>query len=221
MDETPASPTVLGIPVEVAFSIFALLVAVNLAYLDVLIIQLLNKTKEASSTTVQSAVIPPKDSSCPESCMAQFQNIVTPSAQLSITTSVQKPVAPSRTPASTVREFFVPFGAGNGSSTDWTDIAGLAATVDTANYSRLKSVVFEATIRIPTGNEIAYARLFNVTDQHPVWFSDVSLEGGTAKLISSSPITLDTGSKTYQVQVKTSLDYPAYLDQARLHIITY
>ena len=63
-------------------------------------------------------------------------------------------------------------------------------------------------------------RLYNVTDKHPVWFSDVSLEGGTPALLISKPITLDSGNKTYQVQMKTSLKFQAFLDQSRLHIIT-
>jgi hypothetical protein len=222
MDETPASPTILGIPVEVAFSIFALLVAVNLAYLDVLIIQLLNNTHETPNASVQSVASLAKDAYCPDACIAQIQNLATASVQLvSSPPPPQTSVTSTRIPVSVVREFFVPFGTGQGNSTDWTDLAGLSATIDTTNYVRLKSVVFEATMRIPTGNEAAYARLFNVTDKHPVWFSEVSLDGGVAKLISSSPITLDPGSKTYQVQIKTGLGYPLYIDQARLHILTY
>ena len=76
-------------------------------------------------------------------------------------------------------------------------------------------------MRIPTGNEVAYARLFNVTDKHPVWFSEVSLEGGTPQLLISQPVAFDSGRKLYQVQMKTSLKYTAILDQARLHITTY
>ena len=84
----------------------------------------------------------------------------------------------------------------------------------------MKTVTFEVAIRIPTGNQIAYARLFNVTDKHPVWFSEVSVEGGKALLVISQPITLDSGAKTYQVQLKTSLGYLSYIDQSRLRITT-
>lgn len=120
-----------------------------------------------------------------------------------------------------VKEFFISFGSGSNGTDDWADLSGIQAYIDSSQYSQIKSVVFEASVRIPTGNEIAYVRLFNVTDKHPVWFSDVSLEGGTPKLLFSKPITLDTGNKLYQVQMKTSLKYTAILDQARLHITTY
>lgn len=116
------------------------------------------------------------------------------------------------------REQFIPFGSGSTDVLDWTDVAGLEAEVDSTKYGRIKTVVFEATIRIPTGNEVAYVRLFNVTDKHPVWFSEVSVEGGTPKLVASAPLTLDSGNKLYRVQMKTSLRHLAILDQARLRI---
>jgi len=215
------SPSMLGIPVEIAFAIFALLVAVNLAYLDILIIHLLNKTNEAPNVAVQSVTSLQKDLSCPQSCLSAMQNLSTTSAQSITTTNApQTAVSPPRVQASAVREFFVPFGSGSGAATDWTDITGLAATIDTTNYTRMKSVVFETTVRIPTGNQTASVRLFNVTDKHPVWFSDISVEGGVTQLAVSPAVTLDLGNKTYQVQLKTSLGSETFIDQARLHIVT-
>lgn len=121
--------------------------------------------------------------------------------------------------SSSVKEFYITFGGGSNSTDDWTDVAGLQVQVDSSKYGNIKSVVFEATINIPTGNQIAYVRLFNVTDKHPVWFSDVSIDGGGTKLLVSKPITLDSGNKLYQVQMKTSLKYQANLIQTRLHVI--
>ncbi len=106
-------------------------------------------------------------------------------------------------------------------SDDWQDVTGLTAIVDITNYSQIKKVTFEASVHIPAANERAFVRLFNATDKHPVWFSEVSLEGGDTKLMVSPPITLDSGAKTYQVQMKTSLKYQAILDQSRIHIVTY
>lgn len=157
---------------------------------------------------------------CPQNCINQIYEATTSSK------IVQQPTPTSevtRTPESTtaVKEFFIPFGSGSSLAGDWEDIRGIQATIDTDNYPELKSVTFEASVRIPTGNEIAYIRLYNVTDKHPVWASEVSLEGGTPKLLISKPITLDPGSKLYQVQMKTSLKFQAIFDQARLHIVTY
>jgi hypothetical protein len=141
-------------------------------------------------------------------------------ATISTTVTPTPTKAPAKT-ASSVSEFFVPFGSGSGDATDWRDVPGLSATLDTANYGQNKTVTFEVSLRIPTGNEIVYARLFNVTDKHPVWFSDVSLEGGTPGLVVSQPVTLDAGNKTYQVQLKTSLGFLSFIDQSRLHIVTH
>lgn len=159
------------------------------------------------------------DQLCPQACISQIYE-ATASVKI-----VQQPIsAPEVTPtpesSTTVKEFFIPFGSGSSSAGDWEDIAGIQTTINTDNFPELKSVTFEATFRIPTGNEIAYIRLYNATDKHPVWTSEMSLEGGGTKLLTK-PITLDSGSKTYQVQMKTSLKFLAIFDQARLHIITY
>lgn len=211
---------------QTIFRTFAFLVLINLIFLDILLFK--NQKTEIIEKTVS---IPVVSNSCPASCLSEISN-ATKGAILSIgptsppvggltPTPTAKPVPQTQTqPLSLVKEFFVPFGTGSNSSDDWQDVGGLRATLDPSNYGSIKTVTFEASIRIPTGNELAYVRLYSVTDKHPVWFSDVSLEGGTPQLLISKPITLDSGNKTYQVQMKTSLKYPAFLDQARLHILT-
>lgn len=116
------------------------------------------------------------------------------------------------------KESVIALGSGVNQTDDWVDVSGASASIDTANYRAVKKVVFEASIAIPTGNQKAYVRLFNATDKHPVWNSELSMEGGTPKLLVSPPITLDAGNKVYQVQMKTSLKYPANLTQSRVRI---
>jgi len=156
---------------------------------------------------------------CPSACLAQIQALSPPSAIQTGTTTPTPTQAPAKI-VPMVSEFFIPFGSGSGNATDWQDIPGLLAAIDTANYATNRTVTFEVSLRIPTGNQTVYARLFNATDKHPVWFSDVSLEGGTPSLIISSPVQLDNGNKTYQVQLKTSLGFLSNIDQARLRIVT-
>lgn len=208
---------------------FIFLTIINLIYINIVILQkpkpiTIEKIRNNKTETPSSNITASIDQFCPQSCIAQIQNAtssvriqpVLPTAT-SIPTSILLPTPESQ---NSVKEFFVPFGTGSSSAGDWEDIQGIQTTIDTANYSSIKSAVFEASIRIPTGNGIAYVRLFNSTDKHPVWFSDVSLEGGTPKLVISKPITLDSGNKTYQVQMKNSLKTLSFIDQARLHIIT-
>jgi len=205
---------------QTIFRTLVFLVLLNLLFLDLLIFR--NPKTEIIERTVSMPII---SNVCPASCLSEISNATKSAALLSPTakptpTPTVKLTSQTQT-SSFVKEFFVPFGSGSNSSDDWQDIGGLKATLDPANYGSIKTVIFEATVRIPTGNETAYVRLYNATDKHPVWFSEVSLEGGTPQLLVSKPITLDSGNKTYQVQMKTSLKYPAFLDQSRLHIITY
>ena len=199
----------------------AFLVLLNLLFLDILIFR--SPKTEIIEKTVSMPIV---SNICSISCLEAIKE-ATRSVKLTVksepTPTTILPTAPlTQAPASSslVKEFFVPFGSGFNSSDDWQDVGGLKATLDLANYGNIKTVTFEATIRIPTGNEAAYVRLFNATDKHPVWLSEVSLEGGTPQLLISKPITLDSGNKTYQVQMKTSLKFQAFLDQSRLHIIT-
>lgn len=129
--------------------------------------------------------------------------------------AVSVPVAPQ----SPVTEHVVPFGSGVSTADDWTDVPGLQAYIDSTRYVDIERVVFEASVYIPTGNQRVFVRLFNLTDKHPVWFSEVSHEGGQPQLLISQPVTLDPGNKLYQVQMKTSLKYKAELVQARVKIV--
>lgn len=215
--------------VKSVFIVSTILIIANLVYIDILtfrnpkptvIEKVTNITKPSDPSELRTAN--PIDQLCPTSCISQIYE-ATSSFKLTNadTTPVTTPVPIQTNQVSSVKEFFIPFGSGSSSADDWQDVFGLQASIDSTNYQQIKSVTFEASIRIPTGNEIAYVRLFNVTDKHPVWSSEVSLEGGTPKLLVSKPIALDTGNKVYQVQMKTSLKFQAILDQARLRIITY
>lgn len=117
-----------------------------------------------------------------------------------------------------IKEYFIPFGSGTSSSGDWTDAEGLLASIDFSNYSNIKEIRFEASTSIPTGNQTVWIRIYNKTDNHPVWNSDVSFNG-TGGYSVSLPIVHDSGLKTYQVQAKTQLKFPVNITQSRLHII--
>ena len=121
---------------------------------------------------------------------------------------------------SSAREFFIPLGSGSSTSNNWEDIPGASAYVDSSLYQTIEKVTFEASLYTPTGNQTANARLYNVTDSHPVWNSEVTIDGGTPQLKISGGIVLDSGSKLYQVQLKTQLGARTNLENARIHIIT-
>lgn len=203
---------------------FAVLTISNLIVIDLWIYNSLSQNKNTPSVSqnvLNTASSEP--SFCPNACVAQIMQ-ATSSSQTSKTTEKKTGVEEKTTTTQTltngssVKEFYVPFGSGSSFAGDWEDVPGVEAYVDSTQYKSIKEVVFEAALHIPNGNQTAYARLFNATDKHPVWFSEVSLEGGTIKLVNSQPITLDSGSKQYKVQMKTSLRDKANLVQARLRI---
>lgn len=204
---------------------FLVLLFINSVVLDIVVLSKKEKAVETTQNNIppqasQSAIkiSPSSLALCPKACVDEIKKATSSLQAAKSTAKVSDTPSQPTSIQSSIKEFYIPFGVGSSASGDWTDVAGLQASIDSAKYPLVKSVVFEATIRIPTGNQIAYARLFNATDKHPVWFSDVSVEGGTSQLVISKPITLDSGNKVYQVQMKTSLKYQAFLDQARLHI---
>lgn len=120
-----------------------------------------------------------------------------------------------------VKEYYVLFGSGSSSSSDWTDVSGLQTSIDTALYPTVKTATFEIGGHTPTGNETIWVRLYNATDKYAVPNSEVTWEGGGNKYVISSPITLAAGNKTYKVQMKTQLSYISYIDSAKIHLILY
>jgi hypothetical protein len=211
-------------PFKFFLILFSVLILINLVYIDMVlfldketdITKKLNSLNPSPSPSSQSLSKKELDI-CPQSCIAQIQE-----ATASLKLSSSPSITPTQISVSSGArgEFFIPFGSGSGFSGDWEDIEGLQVYIDSTNYKGIQKVTFEASVRIPTGNQTAYVRLYNKTDKHPVWFSEVSITGGTPQLLISDSITLDGGNKLYQVQMKTQLKFLTILDQARIHIIT-
>lgn len=129
------------------------------------------------------------------------------------------PPKPAVTGGPMVKEIYIPLGNGSTKSLDWTGLPGAEVVLDAANFSKIKSMIFEAFLQIPTGNGKASAKLYNVSDKHDVWSSEVAVEGGGVQRIESKNIVLDAGRKVYRVMMKTTMGYEAVLESARLKII--
>lgn len=140
---------------------------------------------------------------CPSACIARINQIA------------------GKTTTTSVKEYFVPLGSGTNSTDDWTDVAGASAYIDTTAYGKMKKVTFEATVSQPVSSQKVWVRLYNATDKHPVWYSEMSTDNAGPLLLTSSPMSLDTGNKLYQVQMKTQLKGVTNLTQSRVHITTY
>ena len=213
---------------KIVIGIVGFLIALNLVILDIEVLRespnptiqtivqktLPMPTQVPQPTTIQSLI--KTSQTCSPSCIDLIQE-ATASLKLDKTTTTQTNTSPS-----TAKEFFISMGSGSTSAGDWEDVNGLQAYVDTTQYNGIKSAIFEASVRVPTINQWVDVRLYNVTDKHPVWFSEVRFPGGSdPKLIRSETMVLDPGSKLLQVQMRTQLRHIAYLDQSRIVITTY
>lgn len=150
------------------------------------------------------------DDICPQSCLLAIDKAAG-------TLSSLPQVAPQ---SASAKIFYLPLGGGSTKNQEWADIPGLSSYIDPASYGKVKTVIFEASLRIPTANGRMYVRLYNKNDGRPVWFSEISSEGATSTLIQSLPITFEAGNKLYQVQAKTSMGFESFVDFARIKFIT-
>lgn len=117
-----------------------------------------------------------------------------------------------------VKDYYVPLGTGVSSAFAWEAVPGAQVKLDFSSYTSIKTISLEASTFVPTGNESVSVRLYNVTDQHPVWNSEMMIDANTVDIKTSPPLIYDTGEKLYQIQMKTQLGSPANLTSSRIHI---
>lgn len=201
---------------NIIFGFIELILLINIIFVDVWFAQSLFKQPQGAS--IQSNVLSPMPTLIVPKITEITQSItptLTPVPTL-IKTQVQNTQTQVALPV--IKEYFVPLGIGQSTASDWTDVPGAQSYVDNTSYPSIKQVIFEAAVHTPTGNQTAWIRLFNKTDGHPVWFSEMSWSGGDQQFLSSQPISLDTGSKLYIVQMKTQLQSASILDNAKIYI---
>jgi len=167
-------------------------------------------TQEASS---QLPIVEKETSFCPASCLEKIEE-----ATRSINLPTPKTVV-QRIPETSVKEFYVPLGSGSSSATTWEEIKNAEAYFDPQSYGKIKSITFEALMRIPTANGRVYARLYNVDDKIGLTETEVWVEGSTGVRVESSSFSLPQGKKLYRVQLKSTMGYEAVLDLGRLKIV--
>lgn len=181
-------------PINVIWVIL-IVILLNLIVLDVYIFRSVKNDNEVLGTTTTDT--------CPQACITRINQVT------------GKPAT------STTKEYYVPLGSGTNSTDEWTDVSGASASINTASYGKINQATFEATVGVPTGAQRVWVRLFNTTDKHPVWYSEMIADGSAPQLLTSPSITLDPGNKLYQVQMKTQLKILTNLSQSRIKIITY
>jgi len=145
-------------------------------------------------------------------------SIPTPQPTPSIVPQAINVIQNSPAAASAVQDYYIPLGSGSSQAGDFTDVPGTQSIFDLGQYKNVKEIRFEASVYIPNAAQTVSVRLYNQTDKHTVWNSEVSTSNNSA-FLTSAPISYDNGAKTYQVQMKTQLQAPANLSQARIHVV--
>lgn len=201
--------------------VFSLLVLINILILDIKVFRATDTSEVSPAQTQTTSEVgqatPGGENAgtnlCPAACLKAISEVAAPS--LAQTTPTPKPT----TSAPTVKEFYIPLGSGSTKSTAWVELPGVESVIDMANYPNVKSIIFEASMRVPTANGRAYAKLYNVTNEHDVWNSEVYAEGSSGYRVESGNITLSSGRKLYRVMMKSTMGYEVILDSARIKIL--
>lgn len=133
---------------------------------------------------------------------------------------VQSPASSSQTSSSSPKTLYIPIGYGGSGSatTDFATVSGHEVTINSADYSGYKQMVFEPNFRIFQGNGKAEVRLLNKTDGTAIQNSVVSSTSQDYSTKTSSGFTLPGGSKTYTVQAKSSTGYSVDLQLTRIRV---
>lgn len=200
-----------------------LVIILNLVYIDYNFYQ--NKTNQNIDSPVQGS------SDCP-GCSVRLNNLEVVVNKLMEKNGISPTPIPTTAPeiryiqssvntSSVSKEYYIPFGSGSGDYSDWTDVPGLQAYIDSTSYGNINTVTFEGSIHVPSNNQIVSIRLLNATENRVIGGSQLDFNGGPDSVFKASvPITLDYGQKLYKVQLKTQLRYNTIIDQARVHIVT-
>ncbi len=202
--------------------LIGLLGAANIILLDFMVVDLRSKPVPAPKVVETTNFVSPPaqpvaevvpDLSCPQSCVSLISAI--PKQQTVSTPVVQQITTPKG-------EYFINLGTGSvlnteASSSNWKTIDSAQATFDAANYGNIKSATLEVFLHVQSSGDV-HARLFDSTTPAVFWTSDLLTNSATS-VYKSAPITLSSGSKTYKIQMYSTLS-TGFLDQARIHIIT-
>lgn len=206
---------------KIIFGILVFLFLVNFVLLDVKVF--LKKEKEIVSSPEPAAATPTAIQQeaityCPPACLDKIFEATT-TAEAEVATKLPAPKEEKVVSQPAVKEFYIPFGSGVTKSNEWVELPGVEAVIDSANFPNVKSIIFEAALRVPSANGRVYAKLYDVTNKHDVWFSEVWAEGSTSYRAESANISLSPGRNLYRVMMKSTMAYEAILDLGRLKIV--
>ncbi|MBI5620959.1 hypothetical protein HY949_04215 [Candidatus Gottesmanbacteria bacterium] len=199
---------------------FLLLFTTNIVLIDLFLVMGRRSVQQVpmAAAIVRVSPTPTSVETCPTACGIAIDALDRKVTRLETRGASESQTLVSST-SNNAKEYYIPLGTGNTKSNIWQDLPGVEAVINTENYPSIKSVTFEAYLKIPTANGRVFVKLYNVTDKHDVWFSEISSEGPIL-MKKEAVITLERGTKTYRVMGLSTLSYDANIENARLRIVT-
>lgn len=116
------------------------------------------------------------------------------------------------------KEAFLRLVDGAAAGGDWVKIPSSDFWFQENLYGNVSSVTWEGYLEIKDGNGIAYARLFDVTNNRGVDGSEISISSGIKSSFFSPALAIWRGQNQYRVEVKSNTGYEVAISQARLRI---
>lgn len=195
--------------VVIILAVFAL---ANLLILDVLIFRTdeNDDSEQALAIASESESEQQTQDSCGEDCQDYIDEQIS---------QRKTNVIPQDIQSNAVEEVYIPLGTATTQFANYQSVPGLEAQIDLTKYPNIATATFEASVTNPNASQQVWLQLFDATNNHPVWYSQVTYQGGGSSTLISSPITLSTGNVTYQVQAQTQLQAPTQITNARVHLI--
>lgn len=115
---------------------------------------------------------------------------------------------------------YIPMGADGGPWTDqsWNTLGEYQVSINPDDYSGYSGMQLEVNFRLAVPGGTGSVRLYNVTDGVSVSLSEVDTTSTSYSLYTSGSFKLNSGTKTYTIQVQNTIGQNLYVQSARIKV---
>ncbi len=135
-------------------------------------------------------------------------------------TALEKKGATTVSKTSAKKESYLTLVSGTATGGNWVTVTGSEFWLDQSLYGNVVQVTWEGWLKVQDGNGVGMARLYDVTNNRAVDFSEVSVSGRERASFYSKALAIWRGQNQYRVELKSSTAYPVTISDARLRITT-
>ncbi len=112
----------------------------------------------------------------------------------------------------------VDLSGGSAKGGDWVRIGGSEKWMDTSLYGELVSATWQGWIEVKDGNGVAYARIYDATNNRAVDGSLVSNASGGKASFYSENLSIWRGQNQYYIEVKSSTGYEVTVEGTKIKL---